>query len=53
MIIYLTTIETRETKFIIESKYKDMIFSDIARSPEQAVTVAQEQIKLINFFRGR
>jgi len=51
MIIELTKIEVKETKFVIETRFRDMVLWDWVRSPEAALEEARNQIKLLNFFR--
>ena len=52
MIIHLTKIENHDSKITVETNYNDMVLCDYARSPEEALREARDQIKLINYFRS-
>jgi len=51
MVIKLTKIKEHETKFTIETKYRDTVLWDFMETQAEALNEARNQIKLINFFR--
>lgn len=53
MVIYLTKIEPKESKFVAEVRYKDCIFDAVDRTPEGVIKQCQEHIRMIHMLRSR